>query len=116
MENNIICERHQNHEKYLMMLFLGITISFLVFNSPSMIIGPLTPVVPGCESIEGKLLTSAATFFITEQLSTQFGISFFGDVPIGGNLHKETLKKSKWPSHNVDSVECLSIWDLFNRR
>ena len=64
VENNSISERHQNHEKYLMKLFLGITISFLVFNLPIMIIGPLTPVPADCESMEGKLITSAFTFFI----------------------------------------------------
>ena len=64
VENNSISERHQNHEKYLMKLFLGITISFLVFNLPIMIIGPLTPIATGCDLMEGKMLTSALTFFI----------------------------------------------------
>ena len=64
VETNSISERHQNHEKYLMKLFLGITISFLVFNLPIMIIGPLTPIATGCDLMEGKLITSAFTFFI----------------------------------------------------
>ena len=64
VENSSISKRHENHEKYLMKLFLGITISFLVFNLPIMIIGPLTPIATGCDLMEGKLHTSALTFFI----------------------------------------------------
>ena len=63
-ENNTTQQRAVQHEKYLTKLFLGITVSFLVFNMPVMIISTIIPTVHGCETVQGRLLTFAATFVI----------------------------------------------------
>ena len=107
MENNSIYERHQNHEKYLMKLFLGITISFLVFNLPIMIIGPLISVVTGCESIEGKVSSDVLHSWKSFRPNVVF--FFFGGVPMRDILHKETLKKCKWPTSTMENMEYLFI-------
>ena len=52
------------HEKYLMKLFLGITVSFFIFNLPIMIIAPQFNEMTGCEAIQGKLLIAAVTFVV----------------------------------------------------
>ena len=63
-EDRKLSDGKKRHEKYLMKLFLGITISFFIFNLPVMIIGPQFDEIRGCESIQGKLLIAAVTSVI----------------------------------------------------
>ena len=62
--NSTTCQARLEHEKYLAKLFFGITVSFLIFNMPVMIIGTIFPAVPECGTVQGNLLTSAIVFTI----------------------------------------------------
>ena len=75
-ENSTFRQAKLNHERYLTRLFLGITISFFVFNLPMMIIGTIIPSVHGCDTVEGKLLTFAVTFVITGMVFDPFWYFF----------------------------------------